>query len=144
MSESDNTALVRRWFEDVWNTRREATVHELLDGAAVGHLEGLVTHGVAEFLAARAFILSAFPDFHITLEDTAAQDDKVAVRWSAEGTHNGEFLGVPATNTAVHFRGITWMRLSSGRIVDGWDVWNLGGLAAELQTLAQGRAKGAA
>src|SRR5205085_2195279 len=86
MAESENAALVRRWFEDVWNTRREATVHELLDAAAVGHLEGLVTHGVAEFLAARTFILSAFPDFHITLEDTAAQDDNVAVRWSAKGT----------------------------------------------------------
>ena len=139
MSEAENTALARRWFEDVWNTRREATVHEILGNDAVGHLEGLVSHGVGEFLAARTYILTAFPDLRITAEATAAQEENVVVRWSVQGTHGGEFLGVAPTNAPVKFRGITWLRFADGRIVEGWDVWNQGRLVMELQAALASR-----
>ena len=136
MSEAENAALVRRWFDEVWNERRDATVHELLHPEAVGHLEGLVSHGVNDFLSARAFILRAFPDFHIVVEETAAQGDNVVVRWSANGSHGGDFLGVAATGAPVSFRGITWMRLSAGRLLEGWDVWNQGRVLDELRAQA--------
>ena len=133
MSTSENTALARRWFEEVWNKRRDATVHELLDPDAVGHLEGLVTHGPAEFLNARSFLLGAFPDLNITVEKTIAEGDNVALRWSVKATHRGDSLGMPATGKSVSFRGITWLRFSNGRIVEGWDSWNQGRLNSELQ-----------
>jgi steroid delta-isomerase-like uncharacterized protein len=136
MTESANIALIRRWIEEVWNQRRDATVHELLDPNSVGHLEGLVAHGVDQFLDARAFLTAAFPDFHLTIEDAIAQDSHVAIRWSAKGTHRGALLGVPATGAPVVFRGLTWFRLSGGRIVEGWDSWNLGGLLADLRAAA--------
>ena len=139
MPEDENTALARRWFDDVWNKRREATVHEVLHPDAVGHLEGLVSRGVGEFLAARTYILTAFPDLRIAVEATAAQGENVVVRWSIEGSHRGEFLGVAATNRPVKFRGITWLRFADGRIVEGWDVWNQGRLVMELQTALDGR-----
>jgi steroid delta-isomerase-like uncharacterized protein len=134
MPEAENTALARRWFDEVWNVRREATVRELLHPDAVGHLEGLVSRGIQDFLAARSFILRAFPDLHITVEETVAQGAIVAVRWSVQATHGGEFLGIAATSRAVQFRGITWLRFSEGRIIEGWDVWNQGRLVTELQT----------
>jgi len=133
MAETDNSSLARRWFDEVWNKRRDATVHELLDPNAVGHLEGLVTRGVAEFLAARSFLLTAFPDLHIEVDATVAQGDQVAVRWSVKGTHRGELLGIAATDQPVAIRGISWLRFSNGRIVEGWDAWNQGRLVAELQ-----------
>ena len=39
MSEAQNTALARRWFQQVWNEGRAETVHELLAPDAVGHLD---------------------------------------------------------------------------------------------------------
>lgn len=136
MSEAENAALARRWFDEVWNHRRDATVHELLHPEAVGHLEGLVCRGVPEFLAARSFILSAFPDIRMTVDDTVAQGNVVVVRWSVQGTHRGDFLGIAATNEPVKFRGMTWLRFANGRIVEGWDAWNQGRLVTELQGLA--------
>ena len=136
MSQSENTALARRWFDDVWNKRREATITEILHPDAVGHLEGLVTRGVTEFRSARAFLIGAFPDFHITVDGTVAEGDNVVLRWSVTGTHNGDDLGIPATGKRVSFRGITWLRFVDGRLVEGWDSWNQGRLMNELQAAA--------
>ena len=138
MSHSANTARALRWFDDVWNTRREETITELLHPDAVGHLEGLVTRGVAEFLTARAFLVGAFPDFHIEVEDTVSEGDNVVLRWSVTGTHRGNELGIPATGKPVAFRGLTWLRFADGRLVEGWDSWNQGRLMQELQDAARG------
>ena len=139
MTATDHAALVRRWLEEVWNQRRDDTVHELLDPEAVGHLEGVVTRGVPDFLAARSFLLQAFPDLRVVPEAILAAGDEVTFRWSAEGTHRGELLGIPATGQAIKFRGMTWLRFSNGRIVEGWDHWNQGRLMSELQAAAQAR-----
>jgi steroid delta-isomerase-like uncharacterized protein len=136
MPQSANTVLARRWFDDVWNKRREATITEMLDPGAVGHLEGLVTHGIDEFMSARGYLIGAFPDLHISVEDTASEGDNVAIRWSFTGTHRGDNLGIPATGKAVSFRGITWFRFANGRLVEGWDSWNQGRLMNELQAAA--------
>ena len=133
MSESLNTALARRWFDEVWNRRLDATVRELLRPDSIGHLEGLVTRGVDEFFAARSILLGAFPDLHVKVEDTVAQGDRVAIRWSATGTHGGDQLGFQATGRSASFRGITWLIFAEGHIVEGWDAWNQQRLLAELR-----------
>jgi steroid delta-isomerase-like uncharacterized protein len=133
MSESGNSALARRWFEEVWNERREAAVNELLAPDAAGHLEGgLEVRGPAEFHPVRTALLGAFPDFEVAVDQVIAQGDDVVVRWSAKGTHRGEDLGFPASNKPASFRGITWLRFKDGKIVEGWDAWNQGRLIQEL------------
>lgn len=133
MSESLNTALARRWFDEVWNKRNDATVRELLRPDAVGHLEGRDTRGVDEFLAMRSILIGAFPDLNVKVEDTASQGAHVVVRWSAKGGHRGDQLGIAATGKPVSFRGMTWLVFADGRIVEGWDAWNQEALLAELR-----------
>lgn len=134
MPESKNAALARRWFFEVWNQRREATVNELLAPDAAGHLEGgLEVRGPAEFHPVRAALLGAFPDFEVQVDQIISEGDDVVVRWSAKGTHRGESLGFPASNRQAGFRGITWLRFKDGKIVEGWDAWNQGRMIQELQ-----------
>jgi steroid delta-isomerase-like uncharacterized protein len=144
MEEQSNVALARRWFTEVWNERLDATVHELLDPQAVGYLEGLVSRGIPKFFEARSYILGAFPDFELSIDEMIAEGDNVVARWSAQGTHRGENLGIPATGTHVRFRGMTWLRFANGRIVEGWDSWNQGRLVSDLQAAAQRSASGSA
>jgi steroid delta-isomerase-like uncharacterized protein len=128
-----NTALAKRWFEEVWNQRSDATVRELLHGEGIGHLEGMDVRGADEFLAARAALLGAFPDMRVTVDATVSDGADVVVRWSAAGTHGGDGLGIPASARRASFSGMTWLRFSDGRIVEGWDRWNVGRLLQELQ-----------
>jgi len=134
---STNAERVRRWYKEVWVPGGEATVHELMAETLEGYMEGSDVSTRAQFLAERARLLGAFPDLAIVADDVIAEGDKVAVRWHVNATHKGNDLGFQATNLRVAFRGMTWLEFKDGRIVRGWDNWNLGGL---LQTLTAGAA----
>jgi len=120
--------LARRWFEEVWNARSAETVHELMAPGARAHTEGGEVVGPDNFLQTRAALLGAFPDIHVTVEDFVAKGDQAVVRWSAAARHTGHELGIPASGRQVQFRGMTWMTFKDGKIVEGWDAWNLGAL----------------
>jgi len=139
VSTSENAALARKWFDEVWNQRRDATVVEMLADPCDGHTEGGPVTGPTEYLAARAALLGAFPDMRVTVEATIAEGDEVAVRWSATGTHLGEHMGPLASRKRLPFRGITWLRFENGRIVQGWDSWNLGKLLSEMTAPQEAR-----
>ncbi len=129
-----NVRLARRWFEEVWNQRRTDTIDELLTDESVSHSEAGPLRGKQEFKErAHAVFLSAFPDLRMTVEGVVAEGDEVVVRWSVTATHWGDGLGFPATGREVSFRGMTWIRFSVGKMVEGWDCWNQAGLMLSLR-----------
>ena len=134
---NDPAAIARRWFEEVWNERRDDTVDELMSADSHGHVEGGDVRGPQAFREMRAMFFAALPDVHLEIEDVVADRDRAAVRWRATGTHAGDGFGFPATKQQVHFRGTTWLTVRDGRIVEGWDTWNLGGLLESLRASLQ-------
>ncbi|MEM1177758.1 MAG: ester cyclase [Acidobacteriota bacterium] len=131
MSE-ENRAVANRWFREVWNERRGEVIRELQHPELIGHTVGAEYRGPEGFESFRADFLDAVPDLKIDVEGTAAEGDHVVVRWFIRGTHSGEGLGIPASGREIAQRGMTWLRIVDGQIVEGWDCWNLGGLLAEL------------
>jgi steroid delta-isomerase-like uncharacterized protein len=131
---TENVALARRWFEEVWNGRRTDTIDELLTEESVSYSEAGPLRGPEEFKTrAHAVFLSAFPDLRLSVEGTVAEGDQVVVRWAATGTHAGDALGFPATGRPVAFRGMTWIRFRDGKMVEGQDSWNQAGLIQSLR-----------
>jgi len=136
MSE-ENRRLATRWFEEVWNARREAMIDEVIRPDSLGHMEGKDVLGPIEFRTQRAALLEAFPDLSVVVEATTAEGDVVVVRWKAGGTHLGQASGIPATGTPVAFRGMTWFVIRAGRFIEGWDAWNQGALVESLREAAR-------
>ena len=64
----------------------------------------------------------AFPDLHVTVEDVVAEGDKVVSRNSVTGTHQGEYMGLPATGRPVAYNEIFIFRFVDGRIAETWGV----------------------
>jgi steroid delta-isomerase-like uncharacterized protein len=58
----------------------------------------------------------------ITIEHQVSQGDFVATRYTARGTHQAEFMGVPATGRPVTVAGICISRLRDGKIVEEWEI----------------------
>ena len=67
-------------------------------------------------------LLQAYPDVHVAVEDLIAKDDKIVTRQSVTATHQGEYLGVAPTGTAVNYDELFILRFWNGRIVEMWGV----------------------
>jgi steroid delta-isomerase-like uncharacterized protein len=121
MSEQ-NKALVRRAIEEVWNRGNFAVVGELIASDFVGHVSLPIgeIHGPEGVKRYFATLREAFPDLHFTIEDQIAEGDRAVTRWTARGTHTGEFRGVPPTGKQVRVTGININRVADGKVVEGW------------------------
>ncbi len=76
--------------------------------------------------------LTGFPDLQLTVEDMIAEGDKVAVRLSRGGTHQGVFMGVAPTGNEARWTGNTIFRIANGKIVEGWVEGDHLGLMQQL------------
>ena len=124
MSE-ENKALVRRWFEEVWNKGRAEAIDEMFDEYGIAH--GLSDDpskpltGPSDFKPFHTLFREAFPNMMVVVEDVVAEGDKVAARCSVRGKHEGDFLERTATQSPVEFTGITIVRIDNGKIVEAWN-----------------------
>ena len=127
MSE-ENKALVRRWFEEVWNQGNGEVIDELL--AEDGVIHGLMDAGGNQVQGLRSFhefhtqFRGAFPDMNVSVEDMIAEGDKVVARCSVRGKHTGEHLGFKATNAPVQFEGVAIVRIKDGKIAEAWNQFD--------------------
>lgn len=113
-------AFVRRLIEEVIGRGKFALVDELVSADYVGHSSNPQTNtreGHKQFFAA---LRRAFPDLEITVEDQIAEGDKVVTRWTARGTHEGEFMGLPPTGKRAVISGIDIDRVADGKLVECW------------------------
>jgi steroid delta-isomerase-like uncharacterized protein len=121
MSET-NKRVERRLMEEVWNQGHFAVVDELVAADYIGHssVPADETHGREGYRDFYVALRQAFPDLHVTIDDQIAEGDRVVTRWTARGTHNGEFRGIPPTGNAAAITGITIDRVVDGKVVECW------------------------
>jgi steroid delta-isomerase-like uncharacterized protein len=124
MSE-ENKALIRRWFEEVWNKGRSEAIGEMLAEDALVHglsdSDDKPLRGPVDFMPFHQAFRGAFPDIEVVVEDTIAEGDLVVARCSVRGRHTGDHLGVAASNAPVKFTGIAIGRIIDGKIVEAWN-----------------------
>lgn len=126
-----NEQFVRRFFDEVWNQKNEAALEELLAPDCIAY--GLpdpdaVLRGPEEFLAIFRLFVGAFPDVQVTVHDVIAAGDRVAVRWTAVGTHLGPHLGFPASGKSISLDGATIGIVHDGKIAQAWNTMDMGHL----------------
>lgn len=129
---AENKALVRRWFQEVWNDGRAAAIDEMLATSAVIHGLGPAPFDVAGFKTFHTAYRNAFPDVTIQVDHIVAEGDIVAVHWSGAGTHQGNGLGFPATGRHANFKGMLFVRVERGRLVEGWNIFDQLGMLIQL------------
>ena len=77
-------------------------------------------------------MLAAFPDFSVTVEDAIAEGDKVAVRVTLRGTHQGALMGIPPTGKQIAITGMSLWRVADGKIIERWESADMLGLMQQL------------
>ena len=132
-------AITDRWMEEVWQQSNFEAIDELhapnfkdrsnppdRPPDRAGYKDGIVQ------------LYVAFPDFYAVTGDLVidAAAGKVAVRWTATGSHNGTFMGVPPTGKQITFQGIEILRIENERIVERWGEWDGIALLQQLGVLS--------
>jgi steroid delta-isomerase-like uncharacterized protein len=132
-------SLVRELHDRVWSAGDLSAVERLVAPKYVVHSdpgdpwEGQ-TLDRATYCQRVMYSRSAFPDLVFTVHDVVATDHRVAVRWSAEGTHQGDLPGLPATGKRLRFAGQTIYEIAGDQIAGHWQVVDRLGFIQQLQS----------
>jgi steroid delta-isomerase-like uncharacterized protein len=126
-----NKMIAYRLLDELWNRENFAVVDELVASDYDGH-SSTEFHGPEGAMQFVSEVQKAFPDFQFIIEDQIAEGDKVATRWTARGTHQGEFQGMSPTGNQMTMSGITVFRIANGKLIDGWTNEDVLGLLQQL------------
>ena len=131
---TENEATVRRLYEEVWNKRRFELLDELMSPNYVLQAPNISGSSVGpeEYKRQVLILLKAYPDLHWTIEDIVRGNEKIVVAWTFSGTHDGEFMGVPATDKKVFAAGITIHHVANGKLVASYTNWDQLGILKQL------------
>jgi predicted ester cyclase len=113
--------------EEIWNKGNFEVAGELIHPEAVMRYDRITavdSHGPQGLQETVTQFRAAFPDLNLTIEDTVAHGDRVATRWTATGTHQGELLGLAPTGEPVAITGMTIDRFRGAKIIEAWSNWD--------------------
>jgi steroid delta-isomerase-like uncharacterized protein len=147
MSVEENKAVLRREVEELYNhTGNLDVVEEIFSPDYVSHeptsgeVRGI--EGARQFAAT---FRKAFPDLENIIEDMVAEGDKVVMRFSGSGTHEGETTEAfgPPTGKRMEITGITIKRFADGKIVEAWTNFDALGMMQQLGVIVAPQQAGA-
>ena len=125
MSTEDNKALVRYWIEEAINKGNLAVVDALCPPGYVGHNphhplkdQPAGPEEVKEHVV--KWLRAVFPDLHQDIEEMIAEGDRVVVRSTFRGTHQGPFAGIAPTGKPLAMTAIEIFRIQDGKIPEHW------------------------
>jgi len=128
-----NKAVQRRALEEIYNQGNLDVVEELFNTDFVYHIAGIPDfQGVEGVKQVATMFHTAFPDLHFTIEEQIAEADKLALRWTATGTHNGEFMGLPPTGNHMTVTGMSFARFADGKFAEEWSIYDTLGMMEQL------------
>ena len=132
MSEKDNKDLIRRYFE-AFNKGKHDYFEEFIDPSFIDHNPIPGTPPDIEGLKqGHLMVQNAFPDIRVGVDDLISEEDKVVIRFTASGTHENEFMGIPPTGKKVSIMEIRIYRIAGGKIVEHWGLVDQGAMMQQL------------
>jgi predicted ester cyclase len=135
LEENNNKALVRSAIEEIFNKHNVTAIDKYIK-------EDLIQNntGFPEGREARkqyfSMLFHAFPDLHASIDKMMAEDDLVAVFLNWNGTHKGEFQGLPATNNPITMKTAHIFRIEDGMIGEQWETSDTLDLLAKTGVIA--------
>jgi steroid delta-isomerase-like uncharacterized protein len=126
MSTQENKALARRVLEEMFNKGNLDLADEVFAPDYVDHDPAMPEdiRGPEGFKEYVSIFRTAFPDIHLEIEDQVAEGDKVVTRWTGTGTHEGDLMGIAPTGNKVTLPGMEIVRISGGKLAEGWEGYD--------------------
>ena len=132
-----NKGIVQRIFKEFWLDGRTSVLDQLLATDVINHdlsKEPLVGREAYKQWATgfRQATMTGFPDREIVVEALVAEGELVAKRWTFQGTHTGEYMGLPPSGRRVVMTGMTLYRISGAQVHESWWSYDALGMLQQL------------
>lgn len=125
MSEQ-NKALVRRIVDEVWNRGNLEVVDETFAADYTEHNPRPGQElGIEGYKGGVSMMRAAFRDLVLDVQDIVAEADRIALRYTLSGRHDGELMGIPASGERVSSDGMVFARVQDGRVAERWGVQDM-------------------
>ena len=124
----NNKLLIIRFVEELWNQRKLEIADDIFDmdcqtfqlrsgEPATSSPRGpeIIKNHISEWL-------SGFPDLTFTIEQMIAEGDRVSTLLVMDGTHTGQWLGIPPSGKRINIRMMTIHRIQGGKIIEDWVI----------------------
>ena len=122
----------------VFNQRNLDALYEVNAADAVWHQPDQDLQGLEEVKRRLARPFEAFPDLNVSVENAIAEGDKLVIRYTIRGTHQGETEEFgPPTQKRMELKGITMHRFEGGKIVEEWERYDNLGMMQQLGVVEQ-------
>lgn len=113
--------VIRRLTE-TWNDRdREGWIETFAEEVIV-HGDETERQSPEEMAAGEWGFFETFPDATATTEHLVAEEELVVVRWTVEGTHEGEIRGIEPTGQEVEYEEWALYRVEDGAVTEMWSI----------------------
>ena len=119
---TENRLAARNWV-DAFNARDDEGEADARTADYIGHAPDSMHLPALDSDAWVAFLgtfLEGFPDLHLEVQDTVADEEMNAQRILFTGTHTGQFRGLPPTGRKVRFSGLEISRMVDGKAAEHW------------------------
>ena len=120
MTTHETEAVAHRWHLEMVQEGKLELADQTLTPDVTIHGNQQVFHGIEAAKQLAAGLKGAFPDLEIAHHETLVSGNSVAIRWTSDGTHQGDYFGVPPTGKRVHVEGIDVFHVRDGKIVEMW------------------------
>ena len=121
----ENIAAARRVIEEAFNQGNLDVIDEVCAESYTDHDPMLGDQDREAAKQSIAAYREAFPDLHFEVEDAFAADDKVVIRWTANGTFENSLMGLePNHEKGQPIHGIGIDRFEDGKVVESWAQWD--------------------
>ena len=120
-----NKALVQRYVDEVQNGHDIDALDTIFAQDFIDHadtFDGLF-QGMEGLKRGYVEMLSAFPDYRVTMHEQIGEGDRVVTYKTISFTHQGAFQGIPATGKRIEFKVIDIFRIENNLIAECWLVF---------------------
>lgn len=134
MSKDALKVFVQR-YDDMFNRPDISIADEIFAPNFVAHRPVAPVLNRASYKSVLQGFYAAFPDFRLEINDSFVTGDRLALRVTYFGTHDANFMGIPATGCKITMPAIAIFRLDNGLVVENWEEVDFFGVLQQISSV---------
>ena len=118
-------ATVRLFIEEVFNKGNFSVLEDVIHPEYRYSSPDEQLEGIDQLMELIKGFRHGIPDLNLSIDDLFVSENKVCTRFTLTGTHQGEFMGISATENNIKVNGVVISLVEDGKIIEEWEILDM-------------------